>query len=69
MKELTFFTSNATKLAHARYLAERHPVRIKGFRSKNGEAYGYSVFVTLADGRTIQTGGAQDAPTTEAPRP
>lgn len=45
------------------------PVRIKGFRSKNGEAYGYSVFVTLADGRTIQTGGAQDAPTTEAPRP
>lgn len=37
-------------------------VRIKGYRSKNGEAYGYSVFVTLADGRTFQTGGAQDAP-------
>lgn len=45
------------------------PVRIRGFRSKNGEAFGYSVFVTLADGRTIQTGGAQDAPTSEAPRP
>lgn len=38
-------------------------VQIKGYRSKNGEAYGYSVFVTLADGRTFQTGGAQDAPT------
>ena len=45
------------------------PVRIRGFRSKNGEAFGYSVFVTLADGRTIQTGGAQDAPSSEAPRP
>ena len=37
-------------------------VSIKGYRSKSGENYGYSVFVTLADGRTIQTGGAQDAP-------
>jgi hypothetical protein len=37
-------------------------VQIKGYRSKNGEAFGYSVFVTLADGRTFQTGGAQDAP-------
>ena len=37
-------------------------VHIKGYRSKNGEAFGYSVFVTLADGRTFQTGGAQDAP-------
>ena len=37
-------------------------VNIKGYRSKNGEAFGYSVFVTLADGRTFQTGGAQDAP-------
>ncbi|WP_373990198.1 DUF6152 family protein [Duganella sp. BuS-21] len=45
------------------------PVRIRGFRSKNGEPFGYSVYVTLADGRVIQTGGAQDAPTTEAPRP
>ena len=39
------------------------PVHIKGFRSKNGESLCYSVFVTLADGRTFQTGGAQDAPT------
>jgi hypothetical protein len=37
-------------------------VQIKGYRSKNGEAFGYSVYVTLADGRTFQTGGAQDAP-------
>lgn len=42
-------------------------VHIKGFRSKNGEPFGYSVYVTLADGRVIQTGGAQDAPGTEAP--
>jgi hypothetical protein len=40
-------------------------VRIKGFRSKNGEAFGYSVYVTLADGRSFQTGGAQDAPGTQ----
>ena len=38
-------------------------VSVKGYRSKNGEPYGYSVYVTLADGRTFQTGGAQDAPT------
>ena len=37
-------------------------VHIQGFRSKNGEPLGYSVYVTLADGRTFQTGGAQDAP-------
>jgi hypothetical protein len=37
-------------------------VHIKGYRSKNGEPFGYSVFVTLADGRSFQTGGAQDAP-------
>lgn len=43
------------------------PVHIKGYRSKNGEAFGYSVYVTLADGRTIQTGGAQDAPGSPTP--
>jgi hypothetical protein len=37
-------------------------ISIKGYRSKSGEPYGYSVYVTLADGRTFQTGGAQDAP-------
>lgn len=43
-------------------------VHVRGFRSKNGQPFGYSVYVTLADGRTFQTGGAQDAPTPDAPR-
>src|ERR1700733_10559400 len=34
------------------------PVHIKGFRSKNGGPYGYSVTLILGDGRTFQTGGA-----------
>ena len=37
-------------------------VSIKGYRSKNGGPFGYSVTLTLADGRTFQTGGAQDTP-------
>jgi hypothetical protein len=37
-------------------------VSIKGFRSKNGGPFGYSVTLTLADGRSFQTGGAQDTP-------
>src|SRR5688572_12832732 len=37
-------------------------VHVKGYKAKNGGAYGYSVSVTLPDGRTIQTGGAQDSP-------
>lgn len=41
-------------------------VLVKGYRSKNGGPFGYAVTVTLADGRTFQTGGAQDSPT--APR-
>ena len=45
-------------------LAAGTPVHIKGYRAKNGGPYGYSVTVTLADGRTIQTGGAQDVPAT-----
>ena len=38
------------------------PVHIKGYRAKNGGPFGYSVTLTLTDGRTIQTGGAQDVP-------
>jgi hypothetical protein len=38
-------------------------VRIRGYLAKNGGPYGYSVIVTLPDGRKFQTGGAQDAPT------
>lgn len=44
------------------------PVHIKGYRAKNGGPFGYSVTLTLADGRTIQTGGAQDVPPPPAGR-
>ncbi len=37
-------------------------VTLKGFLSKNGLAFAYSTHITLPDGRTIQTGGAPDAP-------
>lgn len=37
-------------------------VRIRGYLAKNGGPFGYSVIVTLPDGRDFQTGGAQDAP-------
>ncbi|MES2941425.1 MAG: DUF6152 family protein [Pseudomonadota bacterium] len=37
-------------------------VTLKGYRSKNGQPFGYASFVTLADGRKIQTGGAPDVP-------
>jgi hypothetical protein len=37
-------------------------ITLKGYRSKNGENYGYSTSITLADGTAYQTGGAQDAP-------
>jgi hypothetical protein len=37
-------------------------VHILGYRSKNGGPFGYSVTLTLDDGRTFKTGGAQDAP-------
>ncbi len=38
MRELTFFTTNQTKLAHARYVAERWQIRIKGFRQRSYHA-------------------------------
>ncbi len=38
---------------------------IKGFRAKNGKSFGYATLTTLADGRSVQTGGAQDAPTAQ----
>jgi hypothetical protein len=43
-------------------------VHIKGYRSKNGGPYGYSVTLVLKDGRSFQTGGAQDSPATPAAR-
>ncbi|MGO8088628.1 non-canonical purine NTP pyrophosphatase [Rhizobium leguminosarum] len=38
MLTITFFTSNATKLAHARYLAEKLPIKINGFRERTYHA-------------------------------
>ncbi|MCZ7940560.1 non-canonical purine NTP pyrophosphatase [Agrobacterium salinitolerans] len=38
MLALTFFTSNSTKLAHARYLAEGRPVEVLGFRQRTYHA-------------------------------
>jgi hypothetical protein len=43
-------------------VAPGRQVRIQGFRSKNGGPTGYSVTVTLEDGRRIKTGGAADTP-------
>jgi hypothetical protein len=43
-------------------------VHVKGYRSKNGLNYGYSVTLTLGDGRSFRTGGAQDAPSRTAPQ-
>jgi hypothetical protein len=47
-------------------------VHVRGYRSKNGGAFGYSVTLSLDDGQTFQTGGAQDsppAPTAAKPAP
>jgi dephospho-CoA kinase len=38
MRDLIFLTSNITKLAHARYVAEGFPVRIMGFRQQTYHA-------------------------------
>jgi len=38
MLALTFFTSNPTKLAHARYLAEGEPINVLGFRQRTYHA-------------------------------
>jgi hypothetical protein len=37
-------------------------ITLKGYLSKNGQAFAYSTHITLPDGRTLQTGGAPDAP-------
>jgi hypothetical protein len=38
------------------------PIRVEGFRAKNGGAFGYAQTLTLGDGRRVQTGSAPDAP-------
>lgn len=41
-------------------------VTIQGFRAKNGKDFGYAVTTVLSDGRSVKTGGAQDAPDAQA---
>lgn len=41
-------------------------ITIKGYRAKNGQNFGYAVSAILADGRSVTTGGAPDAPATPA---
>jgi hypothetical protein len=48
-------------------LTANSEVSIQGFRAKNGKNFGYAVTTTLPDGRSIKTGGAQDAPEPNAP--
>jgi hypothetical protein len=38
------------------------PIRIDGYRAKNGGPYGHSAILTLAGGRKVQTGSAPDVP-------
>ncbi len=40
-------------------------IEVKGYRSKNGGPFGYAVTITLHDGRSFQTGGAQDVPASQ----
>ncbi|RYM06469.1 DUF6152 family protein [Sphingobium cupriresistens] len=44
------------------------PIRVAGYRAKNGGPFGYAAIITLADGRKVQTGSAPDAPTAPARR-
>ncbi len=64
--QLEFGTPNA--LANAGLgrddLKPGQRVSIKGYRSKTPGPYGYSAVLTLADGRSVKTGGAGDAPGT-----
>ncbi|WP_442498011.1 DUF6152 family protein [Methylobacter sp. sgz302048] len=41
-------------------------VTIQGYRAKNGKEFGYAVTTVLSDGRSVKTGGAQDAPDAQA---
>ncbi len=44
-------------------------ISIKGYRAKNGQNFGYAVSAILADGRSVSTGGAPDAPATTPATP
>lgn len=38
------------------------PIRLAGYKAKNGGAFGYATTVILPGGRKVQTGSAPDAP-------
>ncbi|MDX3908405.1 MAG: DUF6152 family protein [Sphingobium sp.] len=42
------------------------PIRVNGFRAKNGGPFGYATALTFQNGRKVQTGSAPDAPTRPA---
>ena len=50
-------------------LAAGAEIHVRGFLTKNGGNFGYAVTITLADGRTFQTGGAPNTPATDAAKP
>lgn len=41
-------------------------ISVKGYQAKNGKNFAYATTTILADGRTVKTGGAADAPTAPA---
>lgn len=43
------------------------PVKLRGFRARNGGKFGYATTVILPSGREIKTGGAPNAPAQAAP--
>jgi hypothetical protein len=47
-------------------LASGAQIHVRGFLSKNGGPFGYAVTITLADGRSFQTGGAPNTPAPDA---
>jgi hypothetical protein len=47
-------------------LAAGAVIHVKGFLTKNGGPFGYAVTLTLADGRSFQTGGAPNTPASDA---
>lgn len=47
-------------------LAAGTEITVKGYQAKNGKNFAYATVTTLADGRSVKTGGAADAPTAPA---
>lgn len=60
--ELAAPNALATKGIAKSDLSAGAQVHVKGFLSKNGGPWGYAASVTLADGRSFQTGGAPNQP-------